>query len=383
MKTQMYDGPFYQYDLDLLNRTLVESKNASEKYNCSMFYAMKANHEGEILKSIRTNGLGVDCVSSGEIERALEEGWKNSQIVFAGSGKTLREISYALTHDIYMIHCESVEEFELLMSLKNQFNSLTSIALRINPDIRVNTHDKISTGERHHKFGMSFQEAFTLINEYPNHIKGLHFHMGSQIEEMQYFEDLSLKVRSLIDKLPSNYALEYLNLGGGLGIDYKNPERNSMPDFDGWMNAIRTHLPVSLIPTISLEPGRSIVGQCGKLVGQVQYVKQKESDNPMVILDVGMSELLRPALYDARHKISTLKEDLIEEAYTIHGPSCESSDHFGHAHRLPRLNRGDIVQIHSTGAYGSSMQLNYNLRKAPESRFITGRVRTELKIKVA
>lgn len=383
MKAQIYEGPFYQYDLDLLNTTLNEGQRAAANNNCTLYYALKANNEKKILKEIKSNGLGVDCVSSGEIEHALHLGWNPSTIVFAGSGKTLAEISYALTNDIYMIHCESTEEFELVLSLKEQYNSSTSIALRINPDVKVNTHDKISTGERHHKFGMSFDEAFSIINAYPQHIAGLHFHVGSQIQELQYFEDLSLKVRSLIEQLPSTYSLSYLNLGGGLGIDYRNPERNPIPDFEGWMQAIRTHLPTNLVEDISLEPGRSIVGQCGKLVGQVQYVKHEDSDNPLIILDVGMSELLRPALYDARHKITSQKEDLVEESYTIHGPSCESSDHFGHQHTLPRLNRGDLIQIHSTGAYGSSMQLNYNLRKRPESKYISRSVRTELKIKVA
>jgi len=222
-----------------------------------------------------------------------------------------------------------------------------------------------------------------IISEHPTLVRGLHFHVGSQILDMQYFEDLSLKVRSLIEQLPNGFKLNYLNLGGGLGIDYRNPERNPIANFEGWMNALRIHLPTSIIETISLEPGRSIVGQCGRLVGQVQYIKHKDSDQPLVILDVGMSELLRPALYDARHKITTRKEDMIEENYTIHGPSCESSDHFGFDHRLPRLNRGDLVEILSTGAYGSSMQLNYNLRKAPKSKFIEGNIYTELKIKVA
>lgn len=383
MKTQIYEGPFYQYDLDLLNTTLSNSINAASKFNCKLFYALKANNEQKIIREIKSSGLGVDCVSAGEIEHALKMGWDSSNIVFAGSGKTLAEISYALTNDIYMIHCESTEELELVLSLKEQYNSMTSIALRINPNLSVNTHDKISTGERHHKFGMSFEEAYSIINSHPQHIAGLHFHVGSQIQELEYFEDLSLKVRSLIEQLPTGYNLSYLNLGGGLGIDYKNPERNLLPDFEGWMRAIRTHIPENLVKTIALEPGRSIVGQCGKLIGQVQYVKQQNSEHPMIILDVGMSELLRPALYDARHKITSQKEDLIEESYTIHGPSCESSDHFGHFHRLPRLNRGDLIEIHSTGAYGSSMQLNYNLRKRPESKFVSRQVRTGLKIKVA
>lgn len=379
----MYNGPYYQYDLDLLKRTLQASQRAATRNQCQLYYAVKANNETKILKTIKSYGLGVDCVSRGEIAHVLDQGWQATDIVFAGSGKTLHEIHYALEQEIRMIHCESTEEFNIILDAKNALNSSTGIALRINPDLSVNTHDKISTGERHHKFGMSFEEAFSIISEYPDTIEGLHFHVGSQIQDLQYFEDLSLKVRSYLEQLPGNYQLRYLNLGGGLGIDYLHPERNPIPDFDGWMHAIRTHLPSSIVQVIALEPGRSIVGQCGQLVGQVQYIKQASSDRPMAILDVGMSELLRPALYDARHRISTQKEDLIEECYTIHGPSCESSDHFGHEHRLPRLFRGDLVHIHSSGAYGSSMQLSYNLREKPASKFIETSINTGLRIKVA
>lgn len=379
----MYKGPYYQYDLDLLQQTLNASQNAAREHKCQLFYAIKANNETKILKMVKSTGLGADCVSRGEIAHCLEQGWNASDIVFAGSGKTLPEIYFALEQEIKMIHCESSEEFEIVRDAKRSLQSTTRIALRINPDLSVNTHDKISTGERHHKFGMSFEEAFSLISENPNLIEGLHFHVGSQIQDLQYFEDLSLKVRSYIEQLPSNYQLRYLNLGGGLGIDYRHPERNPIADFHGWMRAIRTHLPTSIVESISLEPGRSIVGQCGKLIGQVQYVKQTSTDHPMAILDVGMSELLRPALYDARHRITAQKEDLIEENYTIHGPSCESSDHFGHEHRLPRLYRGDLVQIHSSGAYGSSMQLSYNLREKPASKYIETSVNTGLKVKVA
>lgn len=377
----MYNGPYYQYDLDLLNQTLIESRNAAKSNNCRLFYALKANNEERITKIIKSSGMGVDCVSKGEIMLALNQGWRADQIVFAGSGKTIREISYALAQNIFMIHCESREEFFIVREIKKELDSATKIALRINPDVAVETHKKISTGERHHKFGMSFQEAFDIINEYPFLIQGLHFHVGSQILDVEYFEDLSLKVRGYIEQLPENYQLNYLNLGGGLGIDYTHPERNPIPDFHGWMGAIRKYLPTELIDEIALEPGRSIVGQCGRLIGQVQYLKHQDTDHPMAILDVGMSELLRPALYDARHRITVQKDDLIEENYTIHGPSCESSDHFGHAHRLPRLNRGDLVQIHSSGAYGSSMQLNYNLRERPCSNYVAKQVNTGLRLK--
>ena len=382
MQTQrIYNGPYYRYDLPLLQRTIDASIEASKKNGCKLYYALKANNESQIISQIRQSGIGVDCVSAGEIEHALNEGWSASEIVFAGSGKTIREIEYALAQDIGVIHCESAAEYGIICELSAKLDTTTQVALRINPDLKVDTHEKISTGEKHHKFGMAFSEALQII-EQNNNIVGFHLHVGSQILDMQYFEDLSLTVRSLIAQLPEDFNLEYLNLGGGLGIDYTNPQRNLIPDFNGWMSALRTHLPSSIIELISLEPGRSIVGQCGQLIGEVQYIKHEDS-NPTAILDIGMTELLRPALYGARHKITVNKDDLISQKYTVSGPTCESSDTFGNNHELPPLERGDLLIINSAGAYGSSMRLNYNLRNAIPSQFITKTVSTYLKQKVA
>ena len=377
----IYNGPYYRYDIPLLRRTIETALEAGKDHGCKLFYAIKANHEARIVEEILDYGLGIDCVSSGEISYALKKGAAAENIVFAGSGKTIREIEYALAQHIGVIHCESVAEFEIISDYKSRLNSSTRIALRINPDLRVDTHEKISTGERHHKFGMSFDEALSII-EVSSEIIGFHFHVGSQILDMKYFEDLSLTVRGLLSRLPDSFQLEYLNLGGGLGIDYLNPQRNLISDFNGWMAALRTYLPKEFIQVLSLEPGRSLVGQCGQLIGEVQYIKHEDS-NPTAILDVGMTELLRPALYDARHKITVSKDDLIVREYTVSGPTCESSDTFGSNHILPVLERGDMVIIHSAGAYGSSMRLNYNLREVIPSRYITESVKTHLRTQVA
>ncbi|MEX1192823.1 MAG: diaminopimelate decarboxylase [Brumimicrobium sp.] len=379
---RIYNGPYYRYDLPLLQKTIEASKEASDKYGCKLFYALKANNEERIVAEIIERNVGVDCVSGGEINYALERGWNASQVVFAGSGKTIREIEFALSQNISVIHCESRVEFDIIKEIKGQLNSVTEIALRINPDLKVNTHEKISTGEKHHKFGMSFQDALAIINANANDVCGFHFHVGSQITDMVYFEDLSLTVRGLLEQLPNHFSLQYLNLGGGLGIDYTNPQKNTLPNFEGWMNALRKFLPTDVVKTINLEPGRSIVGQCGQLIGEVQYIKHEES-NPTAILDVGMTELLRPALYDARHKITVNKDELIVENYTVSGPTCESSDTFGCNHALPPLERGDLLIIHSAGAYGSSMRLNYNLRDVIPSEYIQETVRTHFKQKVA
>lgn len=373
----MYQGPFYRYNIPVLNDCIRACIASANEYRCEIKYALKANNEKRILEEIKKKGLGIDCVSAEEIEFALELGWSPSSIVFAGSGKTIREIQYALENNIGYIHCESTEEYHIIVKTKFKINSTTKIALRINPDLKVDSHEKISTGEKHHKFGMAFNDALSIVQNDHN-IVGFHFHIGSQILNNSFFEDLSLKVRSLMERLPQDYQLKYLNLGGGLGINYSQPEKNLIPDFNGWMKALRTHLPVSFIDTITLEPGRSIVGQCGQLVGEVQYIKNIETC-PTAILDVGMTELLRPALYGARHKITTNNESLVTYEYTVSGPSCESSDTFGTGFKLPILTPGDLITIHSTGAYGSSMRLSYNLKRPLPIQYIEKPVNTIFK----
>lgn len=377
MQNRTYLGPYYRYNLPVLQESLSVAMENAAKYKCELKYALKANNEKRILSEIKKKGLGVDCVSQEEVAFAVEMGWEPSAIVFAGSGKTIREIEYALAENIGYLNCESYEEWVIAREIVSRTNSTTKLALRINPDIKVATHDKISTGEKHHKFGMSFEEALEIVNK-DAEIAGFHFHVGSQILDMEYFEELSLTVRSLMARLPEWFSLEYLNLGGGLGINYEQPERCLIPNFEGWMKAIRKHLPTSFIETIILEPGRSIVGQCGQLIGEVQYIKNKNT-NPTAILDVGMTEILRPALYGAHHHITVNNDSLITENYTVSGPSCESSDTFGNGYTLPALERGDLVTIHSVGAYGSSMRLSYNLRAKLPVSYIETPIKTQFK----
>jgi diaminopimelate decarboxylase len=373
-----YTRPYYRFNLSLLQETLTEAMSASEANNCSLMYAMKANNESKVLMKIKQAGLGVDCVSKEEIARALKIGWAPSDIVFAGSGKTIREIIFALSNNIRVIHCESFEEWEIIHELKETIATKTAVALRINPDVKVGTHEKISTGEKHHKFGMSFSDALRII-ELDQSVIGFHFHVGSQILDLGYFEDLSLTVRGLLEQLPSTFRLQYLNLGGGLGVNYNHPERHPMADFSGWMQALRTHLPIEFVNEILLEPGRSITAQCGVLIGEVQYIKHRDT-RPTAILDIGMTELLRPALYGARHKISVNNDSFITSEYTISGPSCESSDTFGEGYQLPELTRGDLVTIHSTGAYTTSMRLSYNLKEPLDVIYFESVPKTCLKV---
>lgn len=369
-----YQEPHYRYDISLLRKTLKKAKAASEIHATALYYAVKANNEAVILKEIQQMGLGADCVSMEEIERALQIGFPADKIVFAGSGKTIREIDYATAQNIAVIHCESVEEFDIIQEFLASNQSTTKVALRINPDLEAGTHSRISTGKKHHKFGMPWEDAMELISTH-NNIVGFHFHIGSQILDMTYFENLSAKIAELLLSTPLDFKTEYLNMGGGLGIDYEEPIKNNIADFDGWMSAIRKNLPKSSYPVICLEPGRSIVGQCGMLVGQVQYVKHRETC-PTAILDIGMTDLLRPMLYGARHKITTVIDSLTLIPQTIAGPSCESTDVFGKNYYLPELNRGDIVRVHSAGAYGSSMRLGYNLKSPIKAMYIYSESKT-------
>lgn len=353
----------YVYDLSILDKTLENATKEANNNSITLHYAMKANSNDEILDKV-SKKINVDCVSQEEINKALEF-WKAKQIVFAGSGKKRSEINYALEKNIFALHIESVNEFLYAKEIKKKLKSKTHLVLRANININVNTHRKISTGKTEHKFGIDMPEVIKLIKQYSKEIYGLHCHAGSQILDSNWFGIYANTVKSYLSKL-HNFKLNYLNLGGGLGIDYKNVE--TLPDFKSWMFKIRQFIPKTMVKDLRLEPGRSIVGQCGKIHTQVQWIKNENSNNPYVILDVGMSDILRPALYDSYHKITGGSNFGESITYKIFGPSCESSDVFGE-YILNKLKEEDFVTIHSTGAYVESMKLDYNLRKKLPTRY--------------
>jgi diaminopimelate decarboxylase len=362
------ETPYYLYDLSLLDNTLRMAQTAAELYQFKLHYAIKANTDKKVLEHIRKQGFGIDAVSIGEIELALQSGFQPYQIVFAGSGKTKREISRALEIGIAVLHCESIQEWNYIQSVYPS-GCPTRVALRINPNVVVDTHAHIQTGGENHKFGLTMTEARELVNtllESNSELLpcGFHFHVGSQITEMDYFEDMSVAVNRFFATLPPNFHFDYLNLGGGLGVNYDRPQEDSMPNFQGWMRAIRPHFPVERFPIIHLEPGRSLVAQCGKIITEVLYIKERGGET-ISIVDAGMNDLMRPALYGARHQVSVHRalhdsEELTN--YTVSGPSCESTDTFGKNYELPVLAEGDVLAIHTTGAYGQSMRLAYNER---------------------
>ncbi len=365
----MQTTPFYFYDLDLLNRTLETAQSASASSDFQIHYAIKANNNKKILETIAEKGFGADCVSGWEIEAAIDAGFSPASIAFAGVGKTDAEIEIALLQRIGTIHCESLEEIIVINERAAALNYIPKIALRLNPNVNALTHAKISTGLSENKFGLTvkeFAELVTMLDQLTHvHIVGLHFHIGSQILDMSVFEILCERIVAIVPQFERTIGpLTYLNVGGGLGIDYEQPEENSIPNFDAYFETFRKGLECIHVP-IHFELGRSLVGQCGSLRTKVLFVK-KSDDKNFAILDAGMTELMRPALYGAQHKIEKLGENHTENrlAYDVVGPICESSDRFAENIVLPELKRGDILTIRSCGAYAESMSLRYNGREA-------------------
>ena len=360
--------PYYQYNLDLLNQTLDLAQTHASKYGYHIHYALKANTNDRILEIIQSKSFGADCVSGNEVKKAIEKGFAPNQIAFAGVGKSDEEIGIGLDHEIFTFNCESVEEIEVINDLAAQQNKIANIALRLNPNVDAKTHKYITTGLEENKFGINHWELESLLTKLPSlsHIKvtGLHFHIGSQITSMTPFKNLCIRVNELNHWfLERGVRIEHLNLGGGLGIDYQHPTENPIPDFELFFGVFNQFLEPQPHQEIHFELGRSLVANCGSLITKVLYVKKGVKTN-FVILDAGMTELIRPALYQASHFIENLTSDSTKvEFYDVVGPICESSDCFGKKIALKQTKRGDFIKIHSTGAYGEVMVSGYNLRE--------------------
>ncbi|MGL5261376.1 MAG: diaminopimelate decarboxylase [Bacteroides sp.] len=364
--------PFYYYDMQLLQATLDEiKKQLKGKDNFRVHYAFKANVNAEILQAIRKAGFGADCVSGGEIRTAIQAGFQPENIVFAGVGKADWEIELGLDLGIFCFNVESIPELEIINELAQKMGKKAPVCLRINPNVRANTHANIATGLAENKFGISLNDldkVLTCMKELSAiEFLGLHFHIGSQILDMGDFAALCNRINELLDKMEAqHYRLPHINVGGGLGIDYTHPNRQPIPDFESYFEVYDTHLNLRPYQTLHFELGRSVVGQCGSLISRVLYVKEGVNKK-FAILDAGMNDLIRPALYQAYHKIENLSSDAPLEAYDVVGPVCESSDVFGKALDLNQLSRGDLVAIRSAGAYGEVMASEYNCRSLPNA----------------
>lgn len=363
--------PFYYYDLDLLRTTLDEINAQSSKSNFDVHYAMKANVNLSVLACIKEAGLGADCVSGGEVQAALDAGIPASKVVFAGVGKADWEINLGLENDIFCFNVESIPELEVINELAIAKGKTAQVALRINPNVSAHTHHYITTGLNENKFGINMSEldkvtdlVLTLSN-----IKliGIHFHIGSQITDMSSFQALCVRVNELQEFFDKrNIVLSVINVGGGLGINYEHPNHIPIPDFEGYFKVFRSHLELRTHQTLHFELGRAVVAQCGSLISKVLYVKEGTSKK-FAILDAGFTELIRPALYQAYHRIENLSSDKAEEVYDVVGPICESSDSFAKDYSMNATKRGDLIALRSAGAYGEIMASQYNLRKLPKA----------------
>ena len=369
-KLQSIQTPFYYYDTELLRQTLQAIVSEARKHEgFVVHYAVKANANPKILRIIREAGLGADCVSGGEIEASVKAGFASNKIVYAGVGKSDWEINLGLEHDIFCFNVESIPELEVINELAAAKGKVARVAFRLNPNVGAHTHANITTGLAENKFGIAMRDMVSVIREaerLPN-VKcvGLHFHIGSQILDMGDFEALCNRVNELQDELERHrIRVEHINVGGGLGIDYAHPNRVSIPDFKSYFDTYAKKLKLRNGQTLHFELGRAVVAQCGSLITRTLYIKEGATKK-FAIVDAGFTDLIRPALYQAYHKIENITSEEPTEAYDVVGPICESTDVFAKQIDLNRTKRGDLLAIRSAGAYGEIMASQYNCRKLP------------------
>ena len=362
--------PFYYYDTSILRETLHRiNEEAGKHTGFEVHYAVKANANPKILGIISGSGIGADCVSGGEIKAALEAGFPASKIVYAGVGKSDWEINLGLDENIFCFNVESIPELEVINEMAEKKNKTANVAFRINPNVGAHTHANITTGLAENKFGIAMEDMEKVIDIASGmknvHFIGLHFHIGSQILDMTDFKALCNRINELLDKLENRHIMvDNINVGGGLGISYDHPNREAYPDFKSYFDTYANHLHLRDGQKVHFELGRAVVGQCGSLITKVLYVKQG-TFKQFCIVDAGMTDLIRPALYQATHKIENLTSDEPAETYDVVGPICESSDVFAKAVDINKAKRGDLIALRSAGAYGEIMASGYNCRKLP------------------
>ncbi|TKC10375.1 diaminopimelate decarboxylase [Pedobacter polaris] len=370
------ETPFYYYDLNLLESTLKACKKAADTYKFHVHYAMKANFNPIVLKKIEAIGFGADCVSGGEVKKAIDVGFKRKKVVFAGVGKSDKEINDALDNDIFCFNVESVQELSVINELAEKKQKKAKVAIRINPNVDAHTHANITTGLDENKFGVNSWDmpaCAAVLNISPNlEFIGIHFHIGSQITNMDVYKNLCVRVNEFATWFEDHgFKVTVLNVGGGLGIDYHNPDQQ-IPNFETYFKIFADFLEVKPYQEVHFELGRALVGQSASLISRVLYVKNGKKKN-FIILDAGMTELMRPALYQAYHKIENLSQSKIVNAesesvrYDVVGPICESTDCFGKEVELQESFRNDLIAIRSTGAYGEVMASHYNLRETVQT----------------
>ena len=370
-KMQAIRTPFYYYDTELLRQTLQAiNQEAGQHEHFVVHYAVKANANPKLLRYIRQAGLGADCVSGGEIEAAIRAGFPASKIVYAGVGKSDWEINLGLDNDIFCFNVESIPELEVINQLAAAKGKVARVAFRLNPNVGAHTHANITTGLAENKFGIAMSDMETVIDEARRmdsvRFVGLHFHIGSQILDMGDFEALCNRINELQDRLDAlRIRVEHIHVGGGLGIDYAHPNRVPMPDFKAYFDTYARKLKLRPGQTLHFELGRAVVAQCGSLITRTLYIK-KGAVKQFAIVDAGFTDLIRPALYQAYHKIENITSQEPMETYDVVGPICESTDVFAKQVDINGARRGDLLAIRSAGAYGEIMASQYNCRQLPK-----------------
>ena len=367
---QSIQTPFYYYDTELLRQTLQAIVGEARKHEgFVVHYAIKANANPKVLRFIREAGLGADCVSGGEIEASVKAGFPSNKIVYAGVGKSDWEINLGLDQDIFCFNVESIPELEVINELAAAKGKVARVAFRLNPNVGAHTHANITTGLAENKFGIAMHDMLTVIGEAEklSNVKfvGLHFHIGSQILDMGDFEALCNRINELQDELERHrIRVEHINVGGGLGIEYTHPNRVPIPDFKSYFDTYAKKLKLRNGQTLHFELGRAVVAQCGSLITRTLYIKEGATKK-FAIVDAGFTDLIRPALYQAYHKIENITSEEPVESYDVVGPICESTDVFAKHTDLNKTKRGDLLAIRSAGAYGEIMASQYNCRKLP------------------
>ncbi|MCK8623059.1 diaminopimelate decarboxylase [Prevotella sp. E13-27] len=363
--------PFYYYDADLLRKTLQTINDEVERHeNWHVHYAVKANANPSLLRIIRNAGFGADCVSGGEIEACIRAGFPASKIVYAGVGKSDWEINLGLDNNIFCFNVESIPELEVINQLAHQKGKTARVAFRLNPNVGAHTHANITTGLAENKFGIAMRDMVPVIEHATClqniQVVGLHFHIGSQILDMNDFKALCNRVNELQDELERHrITVEHINVGGGLGVDYEHPNRLPIADFKSYFDTFARTLKLRTGQSLHFELGRAVVAQCGSLITRTLYIKEG-AFKKFCIVDAGFTDLIRPALYQAYHKIENLSSDSATESYDVVGPICESTDVFAKQIDLNETHRGDLIAIRSAGAYGEIMASGYNCRQLPK-----------------
>ncbi|MDR1342368.1 MAG: diaminopimelate decarboxylase [Prevotellaceae bacterium] len=366
--------PFYFYDVALFRRTAQAALSEAQKYGYIIHYALKANANEKLLHLLSGMGFGADCVSGAEVQRAIDCGFSPKSIAFAGVGKRDDEICLGIDHRIFSFNCESEQEIEVINELAKAKGVVAQAALRINPNVDAHTHAHITTGLDENKFGINLWQLLDVakkVKQMSNlKLVCIHFHIGSQITEFSPFAELCAKVNELQEQLEqAGVTVEHVNVGGGLGVDYEHPAENSIPEFAAYFATLNRHIKLRPGQKLHCELGRSIAAQCGSLITKCLYVKELQKKN-FVVVDAGMTDLIRPALYGAYHKIENITpQHAAEKVYDVVGPICESSDTFDKDVTLPQTQRGDLMAIRTAGAYGEVMASRYNLRQLPKAFF--------------